>query len=419
MARKWFFAFLLITLGLAACSPVTASVASTPTATPVLPTADLSTGGLQDISSCTVISGPTPTPNDTEAATSSLFRPVSSDDWVNGSSDAVVTILEYSDFQCPNCALFHNLVKQILKDFPQGVREVFREYPNPGYDKTMLAAQAAEAAGLQGKFWELADLLYSNQSSWSSLSSADFQTWVLKAASGVGIDAAQLQTDMVSKAITDKLNAAQSEGTTIGIPGTPFVVINGNIYQGPLTLSSIETVVSLLLLASKQITGCPPTVIDIKKQYLAHLQTDKGEIVIQLYPDVAPVAVNSFVFLAQRGWFNGITFHLVIPGSYAQSGDPSGTGYGGPGYLFKNEISPDLKFDRAGVVGMANAGSDSNGSQFFITMAPIPEDNGKYTIFGQVVQGMDVVNSLTARDPSQPGSLPPGDKILTVTIEEK
>ncbi len=153
--------------------------------------------------------------------------------------------------------------------------------------------------------------------------------------------------------------------------------------------------------------------------YQATLKTEKGDVVIELFADQAPLAVNSFIFLANQNWFDDITFHRVIPGFVAQSGDPSGSGMGGPGYVFDNEISPDLTFDQAGLVGMANAGAGSNGSQFFITFAPTPDLNGNYTIFGRVISGMDVLESLTARDPSQGGVLAPGDKILDVTIQEK
>jgi len=109
----------------------------------------------------------------------------------------------------------------------------------------------------------------------------------------------------------------------------------------------------------------------------------------------------------------------VIPGYLAQTGDPSGTGLGGPGYFFKNEITINLEYNKPGVVGMANSAPDINGSQFFITYAPAPDLDGQYTIFGQVLRGMDVVESLTPRDPSEGINLPPGDKIISVTIEEK
>jgi cyclophilin family peptidyl-prolyl cis-trans isomerase len=131
------------------------------------------------------------------------------------------------------------------------------------------------------------------------------------------------------------------------------------------------------------------------------------------------MAVNSFVFLAQNGWFDNITWHRVLPDFVAQSGDPSGTGFGGPGYVFKNEISDSLKFDRAGLLGMANSGADTNGSQFFVTYKESPDLDGKYTVFGEVTSGMDVVKKLTPRNPSQAGELPEGDKILSVSIEVK
>jgi len=105
-------------------------------------------------------------------------------------------------------------------------------------------------------------------------------------------------------------------------------------------------------------------VIDPLKQYIATIKTEKGDIVVELIPDVAPMTVNSFVFLAGEGWFDNVTFHRVLPGFMAQGGDPSGSGMGGPGYAFKNEISPDLSFDREGLLAMANSGPDTNGSQF-------------------------------------------------------
>ena len=170
--------------------------------------------------------------------------------------------------------------------------------------------------------------------------------------------------------------------------------------------------------SNKQYASAPAMTIDPAKQYFANFKMAKGgEFVIQLYPDKAPITVNSFVFLAKEKFFDGVTFHRVLEGFMAQGGDPTGTGMGGPGYQFVNEDS-DLKFDKAGVVAMANAGRDTNGSQFFITFGPTPNLDGGYTIFGQVISGMDVVNKLTRRDPTKnPGFT--GDVILNVTITEK
>jgi cyclophilin family peptidyl-prolyl cis-trans isomerase len=167
-----------------------------------------------------------------------------------------------------------------------------------------------------------------------------------------------------------------------------------------------------------QANPCPGTVIDVTKQYSATVKMQKGgQFTIQLLADKAPITVNSFVYLAQKGYFNGVTFHRVLDGFMAQGGDPTGTGGGGPGYQFVNESS-DLKFDKAGVVAMANAGKDTNGSQFFITFAPQPDLDGGYTIFGQISDGMDVVNAITRRDPNQNPTFT-GDAMESVTITSK
>lgn len=172
------------------------------------------------------------------------------------------------------------------------------------------------------------------------------------------------------------------------------------------------------LVGTKQYSSAPPMSIDTSKQYFATVKMAKGgEFVIQLFPDKAPITVNSFVFLANQKYFDGVTFHRVISGFMAQGGDPTGTGMGGPGYEFVNEDS-DLTFDKAGVVAMANAGRDTNGSQFFITFTPQPGLNGGYTIFGQVISGMDVVNGLTPRNPEKNPSFS-GDEIASITITEK
>jgi cyclophilin family peptidyl-prolyl cis-trans isomerase len=169
----------------------------------------------------------------------------------------------------------------------------------------------------------------------------------------------------------------------------------------------------------KQWSTAPAMQIDVNKSYSATLHTVKGDIVIEFYPKSAPLAVNNFIFLARQGYFDGVTFHRVLPGFVAQGGDPTGSGMGSPGYKFANEIDPALTFDAPGIVAMANAGPDTNGSQFFITYAPLAQLNGGYTIFGHVTSGMDVANNLTPRDPSQNPNAPPGDAITSVSITEK
>jgi cyclophilin family peptidyl-prolyl cis-trans isomerase len=318
-------------------------------------------------------------------------------------------------------------MEQLLKEFPNDLRFVYRQYPligtpeKPFHDKAALATQASEAAGKQGKFWEMHDALFTNQADWSVLSVSDFQQWLVTKAGELNLDVNKFTTDLTSTELVNLAQKAWDDGQKMQLQGTPSLFINGETWPGnvAMNLGNIESVIKLTLMEDRQFTQCPPMTIDPTKQYIATLHTEKGDIVIELVADKAPLAVNSFIFLARNGWFDNITFHRVIPGFVAQTGDPSGTGYGTPGYYFKNEISPDLTFDAPGVVGMANAGADSNGSQFFITYGPQPTLDGKYTVFGHVIQGMDVASSLTPRDPSQSGDLPPGDKILSVTIEEK
>jgi len=318
-------------------------------------------------------------------------------------------------------------MEQLLKDYPNDLRFVYRQFPligtpeSPFHDKAALSTQASEAAGKQGKFWEMHDVLFENQADWSTLSVADFQQWLIQKAGGLGLDVEKFTTDLTSEELVKLAQNAWDNGQKFGFTGTPSLIVNGQPWPSnvEITAYNLATIIQLTTLEDQQFTECPAMTIDPTKQYVATLRTEKGDIVIELFADKAPLAVNSFIFLAKNGWFDNVTFHRVIPGFVAQAGDPSGTGYGTPGYAFKNEISSDLKFDGPGVLAMANAGADSNGSQFFITYAAQPTLDGSYTIFGKVIQGMEVATSLTPRDPSGNGELPPGDKILSVTIEEK
>lgn len=169
--------------------------------------------------------------------------------------------------------------------------------------------------------------------------------------------------------------------------------------------------------AIKQYDSYPPMTIDAANKYFAKFVMAKGgEFTIELYADKAPLTVNNFVFLARDGYYDGLTFHRVIDGFMAQGGDPTGTGAGGPGYQFEDEFNDDLKFDGEGILAMANAGPGTNGSQFFITYAATSWLDGAHTIFGKVIEGMDVVNSITRREP---GSNIPGDVIETIEITEE
>lgn len=167
---------------------------------------------------------------------------------------------------------------------------------------------------------------------------------------------------------------------------------------------------------AKQWSKPPEMEIDPAKNYKARMETDKGTMVFELFADKAPKTVNNFVFLSRQGFYDGIIFHRVIADFMAQGGDPTGKGSGGPGYRFADEFNASLKHDKPGTLSMANAGPGTNGSQFFITHVPTPWLDGKHTVFGRVVEGMDVLMSIPPRDPGRPEY--PGVKILSVTIEE-
>ncbi len=157
----------------------------------------------------------------------------------------------------------------------------------------------------------------------------------------------------------------------------------------------------------KQWNTPPEMQIDPKKKYTILMNTNKGIIEIELYPEHAPKTVNNFVFLAKEGYYDGVSFHRVISDFMIQGGDPTGTGRGGPGYKFEDEFKNNpLKHERC-VISMANAGPNTNGSQFFITHSPQPHLNGKHTVFGKVINGQDVVDLIEQ-----------GDKMEQVTVNE-
>jgi len=168
---------------------------------------------------------------------------------------------------------------------------------------------------------------------------------------------------------------------------------------------------------TKQWRQPPEMVIDPKKRYTATLSTDKGDIVLELFADKTPRTVNNFVFLARQGFYDGTIFHRVIADFMAQGGDPTGTGSGGPGYRFTDEFHLSLKHDKPGVLSMANAGPNTNGSQFFITHVPTPWLDKRHSVFGQVVSGMKVLMSIPPRNPAKPEYA--GVKILSATIVEE
>ncbi len=425
MRKFWLILVLLSTLVLAACGQAAAT--NTPAANdPAAPTkAAIPDGPPMECSVFSIL----PEPKDPATVN---VPAVSADDWVRGAKNPRILLVEYSDFQCPYCSLAASFLKEFETQHPDEVQVVFRHFPLTSiHDKAMLGAQAAEAAGLQGKFWEMHDAIFNQESwqVWTQNPAADFETFLAEQAKAIGLDEKRFEKDLKSDAVVSKVEKALKAATDLGLQGTPalFIYVDGQLIftpedQVPYDIDTLNAILSLAKLKDKQYTQCPPMIIDPAKQYTATITTSKGDIKVKLYADRTPLAVNNFVFLAKMGYFDGVSFHRVIKDFVAQTGDPSGTGFGGPGYQFKNEVFDDLKFDRAGLLGMANSGADTNGSQFFITYKELPDLDGGYTIFGEVLEGLDIAQQLTLRDPAQaqPGTeLPAGDTIVKITIEEK
>ena len=187
----------------------------------------------------------------------------------------------------------------------------------------------------------------------------------------------------------------------------------------PVSLGEGERPLAAVPLAERNnyYSEYPDFRIDQTKSYEAVILTSQGEMRLRLFPQEAPIAVNSFIFLAQQGYYDGTTFHRVIADFVAQGGDPTGTGGGEPGYRFTDEVDTGLTFDRPGLLAMANAGANTNGGQFFITFAPQPALNGRHTIFGELISGETVLQSLTLRDPEQAPDFE-GDRIIRIDIIE-
>ncbi len=152
----------------------------------------------------------------------------------------------------------------------------------------------------------------------------------------------------------------------------------------------------------------PAQVVEAGKEYRAAITTNKGTMVLDLFADKTPVTVNNFVFLARNGYYDGVVFHRVLEDFMAQTGDPTGTGTGGPGYQFGDEFDASLRHTEKGVLSMANAGPGTNGSQFFITFIPTPWLDGRHSVFGKVVEGVEVLDSIQRIDPGRrmPGVQP-------------
>ena len=349
-----------------------------------------------------------------------VFPPVSEDDWTKGPKDAMITVMEYTDFQCPYCAMAQAELEKLLEMYPDDVRLVYRSLPLVSiHPNAQVAAQAAEAAGLQGKFWEMYSALFTKQSDWSGLTAEEFLAWLSTEAETLGLDVEQFSKDTVSEALQQKIQGELDYANSIGLGSTPTVLVNGRRINNWYA-SGIKPIIEVVKVEDSLMKECPPWVIDVEKTYTATITTQNGDMTLELYPEAAPLAVNSFVYLAREGFYDGVTFHRVYHDFMAQSGDPTGTGWSGAGYQFREETVDDLTFDEAYMGGVARGQeSGTSGSQFFITYVPYPSLNGLYTIFGKLVDGVDVFEQITERDADQNPDAPVGDEIISITIIEE
>jgi len=337
---------------------------------------------------------------------------------IRGPADAPVTIIAFSDYQCTQCAILAASLKQVRLVHSKDVRLIYLHAPQALNDKDNLAIQVVEAADLQGKFWEMHDLLFAKQADWFTLKPGDFEPWAALQAVSLGLDPTRFRSDFEGPLVAERLQQAVQFASTVKSFSPPLMFVNSTSgYAGLADFASLDAVIRMDILTIHQFSTCPTQNADPLKQYIATLHMARGDVIFQLFPEKTPLAVSNFISLANSGWYDHNTFYRVLPGQLAMTGDPSGTGYGNPGYLFETEISVGLNFDQPGMVAMDNNGPDTNGSRFFINLAPAPQMNGQYTIIGKVLSGLDVLSMLTARNP-QPGVyLQPGDELISIAIK--
>ena len=387
---------------------------------PVVPTEELPLVGEDGNMSCTLVGPLFAELTEEQKAQLAIFPEVSGDDWTKGPEDAILTVMEYTDFFCPYCGMAYAELETLMEKYPDDVRLVYRPLPLDSLHPTApLAAYAAESAGMQGKFWEMYSAIFSNQESISALTAEELTEWLKTTAEELDLDVDQFATDIASEDVINKITTTQQTMFEAGVSSTPTVLVNGRPV-GNWQSAYLSNFIEVMKAEKDMVTECPPFVIDQDKEYTATITTEKGDLVLELYPEAAPLAVNSFVYLAREGFYNDVTFHRVYHNFMAQTGDPTGTGWSGAGYQYREEIVPELTYDEAYMVGVARGQAEgSSGSQFFITYVPYPSLNGGYTIFGKLIDGIDVFEQITERDADNNPDAPEGDKIISIEIIEK
>ena len=220
-----------------------------------------------------------------------------------------------------------------------------------------LLLDAAEAAALENRYWEMNNLLYTRQSEWLDLSTDEFTSWLITQAGFLNISPAQWEASMANETVIARVDQTITDATSLQLSSTPVLFFNNILVKTSLDMDSLSVLVDYFLLPEKAYSTCPVITIDSSKTYTATFTTEKGAIVFELFNDIAPLSVNSFVTLARAGWYDGSAFFRVIPGFVAQGGDPSNSGLGTPGYGISAEVDPSLRFDAPGLLAL-NQNSD-------------------------------------------------------------
>lgn len=337
-----------------------------------------------------------------------------------GATAPKVTILSYCNYQKPVCKSLQINLAELQQQYPDFVLVVSRQYPQPDVDdKSLIAAYAVEAAGLENRFWQMNEVLYSQQSEWSGLTLQEFREWLVTQAETMEITREQWEANMMNESVRSRVTQVVEDAAGLQTTGTPMLFFNNTMVKTAVDIDSLKVLIDYFLLPEKAYTNCPVIKIDTEKTYTATFTTEKGDIVFELFDDTAPLSVNSFVTLARDGWYNGSTFFRVIPGFVAQGGDPSNSGLGSPGFGISSEVDPALRFDAPGLLALNRNTDGLSGSQFFITYTALPELDGQFTIIGRVIEGQSVLNSLRPRNPESDEILLPADVLITVVIKEE
>ena len=298
-----------------------------------------------------------------------LIGEITEKDHVFGSENAVMTIIEYADFQCPGCSYTYQDVKAYSKEHPDDVRIVFRHYPLASHKLALAAAYLTEAAGMQGYFFEAADLLYEDQSAWSSMSETKFESWFIENLKEAvkEIDTEKLLADYQDETMRESLKENLKKASDSGlISATPTLMINYSPFSNSFSKTTADKWLNLFSYKNLLYAECPEFKIDLSKEYKAEIETSKGTIEVELYAENAPLAVSNFIFLARNGWYNDMPISAVVSDYAVQFGDPSATGYLNSGYSFAKEANKmDFEADK-GYVTLYEDSNEQNSSTVLI-----------------------------------------------------